>query len=116
MYQKNKILTYEDSRYFRGHDNITKDGIELVLGESYLREDGKHWQVLSVGCIGDCNVLLECGGKMQRVHAGIIFENRIVCGSDEVQRIFKERETKYRDDIRNMIIAVYKENKENKDD
>jgi len=100
-------IQYSESRYHRGHNDITKEGILLRLGEAYLREDGDIYQVMSVGCIGDNNILIQNlrTRKFSTIHAGIIFENKFICDAGEVNELVKEREHELREQIKQELIG-----------
>jgi hypothetical protein len=95
--EKSKLV-YSDSKYFRGHDDITNEGILLELGKIYLREDGYLYQVMSVEVLGDCNILVRCveTGDLSTLHAGLIFENKFVCETTYLQSRINSREKELR--------------------
>lgn len=80
---------YVNSRYYRGHTNITSAGLKIELGESYLMNDGEYHQVMSTEVLGDSNILIRrlTDNKYNTVHAGFsgLGLLEFICKTDDVR-------------------------------
>ena len=108
-----KEAVYANSRYARGHTDLTKTGLLIELGESYLMSDLTVRQVMSVEALGDCNIIIRHSrtGELKAIHAGIDTELFFVCSSkalyDVVDPLLEEEKAKILLAAKKKIIDEY---------